>query len=100
MNNLKNTEQNMMLLSRSTNLKYAYAYNDMVNVLKFKDITEHSNHCKIIKLLYDVKKRKYTYEGIAIMVGISDNALRRYRKLYVQLFEYYLELNSNKKVAC
>lgn len=92
MKKLKDIEQLMMQKSRQENPEYDIAFNNMAIVLQFLD-EEHQNcHCKIINALYNVNRRILTYERIACDMYISDNALRRYRKYYARLFDYFLKL--------
>ena len=92
MNNLKTTEKLMMLSSRRKNVDYQLAFMQVVNVYRHIDETGSSNHCKILRLLYDVTKRTKTLLRIAKLADTSDNALRRYRTEYVSWFLYFLKL--------
>ncbi|MDE7440215.1 MAG: hypothetical protein K2N23_06895 [Clostridia bacterium] len=92
MNNLKQTEKIMMLAARCERADYETAFKKVVDVFRFIDIQEHSNHCKILNILYEVKDKNLTYEGVATKMHISDNALRRYRRSYAQWFIYFLNL--------
>lgn len=99
MNNFQQIEKLMMLPSRRANSEYAIVYENVVNVFRFKDRKDLTNHCDIFKLLYDVNKRTHTYNGVATAMCISDNALRRYRKEYTEWFCYFIELERSKKCA-
>ena len=92
MKNLRTTEKLMMLSSRLENSLYARAYKKVVEVNRFMDIQHHSNHCEILNALYNVKQKKFTYLGLATLLNLSDNALRRYRTNYVNMFNFFLEI--------
>ena len=92
MKNSKTTEKLMMLTVRQKSPDYETAFKKVVEVFYFIDKQEHSNHCEILSILYNVKEQLRTYEGIATMMHISDNALRRYRRKYTGWFNYYLNL--------
>ena len=100
MKNLKHVEQLMMLPKRQSNANYDTAYNKMVEQFEFIDNLFKTSHCEILNTLYNLKDRTYTYVGIAMMLHMSDNALRRNRELYAKGFMYCLQkIQTNIDVA-
>lgn len=99
MNSYKSIEKLMSRPLRRTRADYASAYDNVVAVFRFIDEQDRTNHCKILSILYDVKSKQFTYDGIAALMHISDNALRRYRRNYVKWFCYFLELERRKTAA-
>lgn len=91
MKNYKDVEKLMKLSVRRTRADYAAAYEKVVAVFRFIDEQNCSNHCEILSILYEAKSRRLTFDGVATLLHISDNALRRYRKTYVKWFCYFLQ---------
>ncbi len=94
MKNFQTTEELMTLEKRRQNHEFDYAFKCVLNVYRFLDGKNMTNHCEILNALYNVAERTTTYEGIACKFNLSDNALRRYRRVYTEWFRYYLELNA------
>lgn len=92
MNKLKTTEKLMRLPERKANEIYEIAYNKMVEAFTLIDYIHQTDHCKILSTLYNIKSKNFTYEGIANLLHMSDNALRRNRETYVKCFIYFLKL--------
>ncbi len=99
MNNLKQTEKLMRHSERLANVSYENAFKKVIEIFLHIDERDNSNHCEIINILYDVKNKTLTYVGIANKMHISDNALRRYRKDYVDWFNYFLSIEYKNSVS-
>lgn len=96
MNSIKRTENLMALSARQMNPDYNRAFNNMLIAIGFLD--QHDKFCrlKLIDVLYNVNKRRKTYERIARDFHISDNALRRHRIYFTECFAYFLKISGKE----
>ena len=90
MSSLKEVENQMKLASWTDDPDIAKAYRLVVLFFAYLDKTGSTNHCKIIEELYHTKPKRYTLNGIALRMNISDKTLKRYRENYANCFLFYL----------
>lgn len=77
---------------------YTAAYNKMVPIYKFIDYTDKTNHLYVISLIYNRSVNGYTIRKITFLASMSDSTLKRYRKKYVECFDYCLNEVNNEIV--
>lgn len=60
------------------------------------DALRHTNHYEILLTLGSPDIKRFTGEGTALKVNVSDRTLLRYRKLYLESYFTFCELNKVK----
>lgn len=91
---LKHTEKNIKVALRSGDANYKAAFDYMYSYYVYVDYKSHTNHCRIIDLIYK-SNREFTIKALALHTFSSDSTLLRNRSQYVECFYFYLNRLSN-----